>query len=172
MTEEVEALRRQGRARVIGVVAVIAAVALAVWLVNHDPGPGPVVDCGDLDADPAAELPHDRHCTLKATVETPLVLTMGRENEAAMDEATRKAGLRYFVKLPGPVVAALPGGRPDVEAFKRETEHLKGFRVEGVGRVFDPDREKGYGGTATALRRAFELPEGPMRVFDAADRPE
>ena len=173
MTEELEALRRQGRARVMGVLAVLLAVGLAVWLINREPAAGPTTDCGDLDtrAAEAASLPADGFCTVKATVETPMVLIMGRENEAAMDEATRKAGLRYFVKLPGNVVAALPGGRPDVESFKRTTEHLQGFRVEGVGRMFDPDAAKGYGGTAAALRRAFALPDGPFRVFDAADRP-
>lgn len=170
-------LARRRRGRVLAVAAILAAAALALWWFNRAADPGPVLDCGDLDARAAdaPPLPHDRHCTLRGTVQTPLVLTMGRENEDAVDEATRKAPLRYFVKLPGPVVAALPGGRPDIEAYRRERAEsdLRGFVVEGVGRVFDPAREKGYGGTAQALRKHFGLAEGaPMRVFDAADRPD
>lgn len=167
------ALRRQSRARVLTVVAVLAVVAALVWWFNRPPDRGPVIACGDLDATARTDLPHDRYCTLKGTVQGVLVLTMGRENEQAMDEATRKKGLRYFVKLPGPVVAALPGGRPDIEAFKREQEHLEGFVVEGVGRIFDAAQEKGYAGTGAALRRSFEVAEGqPLWIFDAADRPE
>lgn len=169
MSDEFEALKRQSRMRLAGVAVVIAVVAAAVWVINRAPDRGPVVECGDLEQ---AALPHDRFCALRAVVQTELVLTMGRENEQAMDEATRKKGLRYFVKLPGPVVAALPGGRPDVEAFKREREHLRGFVVQGVGRIFDAGQEKGYGGTAAALRKAFAVGDGPLYIFDAADRPE
>lgn len=168
-----EALRRQGRARVAAVLAILAVLAALVWWFNRAPDRGPVVDCGDLDAAAAPALEHDRYCSLRGTVDGQVVLTMGRENEQAMDEATRKKGLRYFVKLPGNVVAALPGGRPDLEAFKREREHLQGFVVDGVGRIFDAAQEKGYGGTAAALRRAFALPEGQtLWIFDAADRPD
>lgn len=164
-------LRRQKRARLMAVLATLVTVGALVWWFNRAPDRGPVGDCGDLDSASLAPLEHDRYCTLRGTVQTALVLTMGRENEQAMDEATRKKGLRYFVKLGHGVVAALPGGRPDIEGYKREREHLEGFVVAGVGRVFDGQKERGYGGTAAALRKAFELPEEqPLWIFDAGDR--
>lgn len=174
MSDDFAELKRHNRARLLGVIGVIAAAIVVFWLFNRGADRGPVIDCGDLDtrAADAKPLPHDRYCTLTATVGTDLVLTMGREDKGAIDEATRKSGLRYFVKLPGAVVAALPGGRPDVETFKRESDHLKGFRVEGVGRVFDPLQEKGYEGTGNALRQKFGIAaDAPMRMFDASDRP-
>lgn len=174
MSDDFAELRRHNRNRVAAVVGAIVATALVFWLFNRGTDRGPVIDCGDLDsrAADAEPLPHDRYCTLSGTVETELVLTMGRENKAAVDEATRKSGLRYFVKLPGPIVAALPGGRPDVESFKRDSNHLKGFRVEGTGRIFDPLQEKGYEGTGNALRQKFGIAaDAPMRMFDASDQP-
>ena len=164
-------LRRRQRARIVAVLATLVALIALVWWFNRTPDLGPVGACGDLDAASIGTLEHDRYCTLRGTVQTQLVLTMGRENAQAMDEATRKKGLRYFVKLGHGVIAALPGGRPDIEAYKREREHLEGFVVAGVGRIFDSGQQKGYAGTAAALRRSFAIAEGQtLWIFDAADR--
>lgn len=175
LDEALAELQRRRRARVAGVVGALLVVAGLVWWFNRAPDRGGVVECGDLDGGgvEAAGLPHDRFCRLAGTVVSPRLLNMGKVESGAATEAGTRARLRYFVLLPGGVVAALSGGDPAVEAWRAPRDHLQGFRVAGVGRVFDPAREKGYGGMAAALRQQFEVPAGvEMRVFDTADRPE
>ncbi|MCB9541805.1 MAG: hypothetical protein H6703_05080 [Myxococcales bacterium] len=167
-------LARRRRRRVAGVVGVLVLVAGLLWWFNRGTDRGGVVECGDLDggAVVAAGLPHDRYCRLAGTVVSTVLLNMGKVEAGAATEAGTRARLRYFALLPGGVVAALSGGDPAVEAWRAPRDHLQGFRVAGVGRVFDPAREKGYGGMAAALRAQFGVAEGvEMRVFDTADRP-
>ena len=77
------------------------------------------------------------------------------------------------MKLDGaPVVAVLAGGDPQVEAWRVPRDSLLGYRIEGVGRIFDPTREKGYDLLGATLLAHFRLPaDGSLRVFDTADRP-
>ncbi len=149
------------------------AIAVAIWLIVPA-RPIEVGDCGTIGEGVALPA-HDRYCTLRGTVEGEALLTMGKGDPRATDPAQKVRGIRVFVKLAGAgVVVVLPADRADVMAWRARThDTLDGFAIGGVGRVFDPDLEKGYGGTGQALRRLFGLPpDAALRVFDAADRPE
>ncbi len=163
-------LQIPGRRRPIYITGGVALL-LTVYLAWPESVPD-FVECGDA----AGEHPawrHDTHCKLSGTVESVKIVAMGKVLEGQGPETM--SGVRWFVKLHGAdVVAALPASRQDV--FKWHAAHdrsLFGYQLDTVGRMFDPDEEKGYGGIGKALRKTLGIPlDRRIWVFDAADVPK
>ena len=158
---------------IISVVVVVLglAAAFAFW-------PSEIVtvqDCGDL-AGPKAErvkLRHGMFCNLEAHVDTDQVVAIGQEDPRQTDPAKRFADVRYFVKLDSDydVLAALPAADPEVRKYQARRTSLLGYRVDGVGRVFEPRKEKGYDAMNKALRHKFNVGDRKLLVFDTQARP-
>ncbi|MGK0362648.1 MAG: hypothetical protein ACI9U2_004969 [Bradymonadia bacterium] len=152
----------------IGVAVVLLglAVAFAFW-------PSDVVsveDCGSLTG-PKAErvkLRHGMFCNLEAHVDTDQVVAIGQEDPRQADPKKRFADVRYFVKLDSDytVLAALPAADVAVRKYQARRTSLLGYRVDGIGRVFDPRKEKGYDAMNKALRHQFNVGDRKMLVFD------
>lgn len=155
-------------ALIVGVL--VAAAAYALW-----PTAIVVEDCGDLAGAKAdrVKLRHGMYCNLVGHVETDQVVAIGQENKKATEPAERFAGVRYFVKLDSDfiVLAALSASDAAVRKHQARRGSLLGYRVDGVGRVFDPRKEKGYDAMNKALRHQFKLGEQKMVVFDTAAQP-
>lgn len=147
-----------------------AAAALFLW-----PSAIVVEDCGDLGGGKAdqVKLRHGMYCNLVAHVETDQIVSIGQENPKATDPAKRFAGVRYFAKLDSKydILVALSAADPAVRKYHARRGSLLGYRIDGVGRVFDPRKEKGYDFTNKALRHQFKLGDRKMVVFDTAAKP-
>ena len=153
---------------VIGVAIVVLglAAAFAFW----PAGDISVRDCGDLAAPKAdrVKLRHGMFCNLEAHVDTDQVVAIGQEDPRQTDPAKRFANVRYFVKLDSDydVLAALPAADAEVRKYQARRTSLLGFRIDGVGRIFDPRKEKGYDAMNKALRHKFNVGDRKMLVFD------
>lgn len=146
------------------------ALALALW-----PTTIIVEDCGDL-AGPKADqvkLKHGMYCNLVGHVETDQVVAIGQEDPRQTDPTKRFAGVRYFVKLDSKydVLAALSAADPAIRKYQARRGSLLGMEVNGVGRVFDPRKEKGYDVMNKALRHKFGFGDRKVMVFDTAAKP-
>lgn len=134
-----------------------------------------VQDCGDLAAPKAdqVKLRHGMFCNLEAHVQTDQVVAIGQEDPRQTDPAKRFADVRYFVKLDSEydVLAALPAADAEVRKYQARRTSLLGFRVDGVGRVFDPRKEKGYDAMNKALRHQFKMGDRKLLVFDTQAKP-
>ncbi len=162
-------LRIPGRRRPAAIVVGIL-LGLAIWLAWPESA-AEVVDCGPADGD-SSSWRHDSFCTLTGTVESANVVSMGKSGTG--QGAAKLAGVRWFVKLHGAdVVVALPASRADVFKWHQSHEEsLLGFQIDGVGRLFDPDLERGYGGMGKALRKTLGVsPDRHIWVFDTGDAP-
>jgi hypothetical protein len=157
------------------IAAGVVILALVGWRLMPTPAVT-VVDCGDVSARPEGGGPawtHDSWCTLKGVVHSERVIMMGKGDRGA-NGARSQVGVRWFVKLDGAAaVAMLAGDDPAIYAYyERHGESLRGFTVEGTGRLFDADQEKGYGGLGLALRKQLGIaPETQLWMFDAAAQP-
>ncbi|MEZ4474507.1 MAG: hypothetical protein R3F60_27700 [bacterium] len=128
-------------------------------------------DCGDLDA--GADLgtwEHGARCRLAGTVGAAPTITMGTV-DTAVEGPQRFANVRFFARLgESPVVAILPGDRPEVYAWYRAHEdQLGGFRFDVRGRLIDADRDVGYRGLGKGLRGKLGVAaDARLWIFDTA----
>lgn len=162
--------RRGGRAVAIVVTLVIGG-ALLGWLLL--PGSQNATDCGDLteweslsDEDQPA-LVHDMVCTAQVTVVGIEVVALGSEDKKAKDPARRYRDVRLFARAKGaPVVLALSAADPAVRAWQGKHGSLSGFSFQGRGRLFDPEKEKGYAPLGRTIRGGLGLGEAKVLIFD------
>lgn len=128
-------------------------------------------DCGDLDVSTdLSAWEHDARCRLRATVGAAKTISMGKVDSKAPGPA-EFANVRFFARLgEAPVVAILPGDRPDVHAWYRgHDDSLSGYRFDVKGRLIEADRDVGYRGLGKGLRKKFGMtPDTQLWIFDAA----
>lgn len=144
----------------------VGGVLLVTWLTRAT-----LEDCGDLDqrADLSA-WEHGARCRLRATVGQAQTISMGKVDSAAPGPA-EFANVRFFAQLgEAPVIAILPGDRPEVHAWYRGHEDsLAGFRFDVRGRLIEAERDVGYRGLGKGLRKKFGMaPDAPLWIFDTA----
>ncbi|MCB9548260.1 MAG: hypothetical protein H6706_20775 [Myxococcales bacterium] len=152
---------------VLGFGLVFAGVVVAVTYASRST----LEDCGDVDA--GADLgawEHGARCRLAGTVGDAPVVTMGRVDTKA-EGPQRFANVRFFARLGAlPVVAILPGDRPEVYAWYRDHgDQLTGFRLAERGRLIDADRDVGYRGLGKGLRTKLGVAaDARLWIFDTA----
>lgn len=167
--------QKKGPPKVVIGVAVIV-LGLAAYFAFGSSGEDLTVrDCGDLAA-PKRErvkLRHGMYCNLEAHVDTDQVVAIGQEDPRQTDPVKRFADVRYFAKLDSDydVLVALPAADPEVRKYQARRSSLLGYRVDGVGRIFEPRKEKGYDAMNKALRHEFKVGDRKLLVFDTQARP-
>lgn len=170
LTDSELGFQKKGPPKTFIAIVAITLIGVATWA--FWPSKIVVEDCGDLGGPPEdqVKLHHGMICNLVGHVETDQVVAIGQENPKATDPAVRFAGVRYFVKLDSDldVLAALAAADPEVRKYQARRGSLLGMRIDGVGRIFEPGKEKGYDAMNKALRHQFKLADRKVMVFDTA----
>ncbi len=167
MDDDIRPPSKRPQAIALGV-ALAAFVAWMAW----PQGKPDVRECGRIGDE--ATLDHDVYCHLAGTVETAHVVSMGKVDRNLPMGPERYQNVRWFAKLHGAdVVVALQARQPEVFKWHQtHDESLLGYQVDGIGRLFDVDRERGYDGMGKALRKTIGLqPDSQLFVFDTGDVP-